>query len=85
VLNTIRQTGSALGSAVVLAVLQNRLAASHDFVGAVRFAIAVPVTALLIGALLCLAVIGAGTTSRSASSEREPEQDPQQVTGRAWM
>ena len=56
VLNTIRQTGSALGSAVVLAVLQNRLAAGHGFVGAMRYAIAVPVTALLIGALLSLAV-----------------------------
>ena len=56
VLNTIRQTGSALGSAVVLAVLENRLAAGHGFVGAMRYAIAVPVTALLIGALLSLAV-----------------------------
>ncbi len=55
VLNTFRQTGSALGSAVVLAVLENRLAAGHDLVGAMRAAIAVPVTALLIGALLCLA------------------------------
>jgi MFS family permease len=56
VLNTIRQTGAALGSAVVLAVLQNRLAAGHSYVGAMRYAIAVPVTALLIGALLSLAV-----------------------------
>lgn len=55
VLNTIRQTGAALGSAVVLAVLQNRLA-GHGYVGAMRYAIAVPVTALLIGALLSLAV-----------------------------
>ena len=56
VLNTVRQTGAALGSAVVLAVLQNRLAAGHGYVGAMRYAIAVPVTALLIGALLSLAV-----------------------------
>jgi nitrate/nitrite transporter NarK len=56
VLNTIRQTGSAFGSAVVLAVLQNRLAAGHGYVVAMRFAIAVPVTALVIGALLCLAL-----------------------------
>jgi len=56
VLNTFRQTGSALGSAVVLAVLENRLAAGHGYVGAMRYAIAVPVTALLIGALISLAV-----------------------------
>jgi EmrB/QacA subfamily drug resistance transporter len=56
VLNTIRQTGAALGSAVVLAVLQNRLAAGHGYVGAMRYAIAVPVIALLIGASLSVAV-----------------------------
>jgi EmrB/QacA subfamily drug resistance transporter len=56
VLNTIRQTGSALGSALVLAVLQTRLAAHVSYVGAMRAAIAVPVIALLIGAALCLAL-----------------------------
>ena len=96
VLNTFRQTGSALGSAVVLAVLQNRLAAGHGFVGAMRYAIAVPVTALLIGALLCLALqpprsqvpesgkgklSEASTTARSGQEARAPEQDPQQVAG----
>jgi EmrB/QacA subfamily drug resistance transporter len=60
VLNTFRQTGSALGSAVVLAVLENRLAAGHGYVGALRYAIAVPVIALLIGALLSLAVLAPG-------------------------
>jgi EmrB/QacA subfamily drug resistance transporter len=83
VLNTFRQTGSALGSAVVLAVLENRLAAGHGYVGAMRYAIAVPVTALLIGALLCLALkpIGGVTTARSGQEERAPEQDPQRVAG----
>jgi EmrB/QacA subfamily drug resistance transporter len=56
VLNTIRQTGSALGSAVVLAVLQNRLAAHVSYVGAMRAAIAIPVVALLAGSALCLAL-----------------------------
>ncbi len=55
-LNTIRQTGSALGSAVVLAVLQSRLAGGHGYVSALRAAIAVPVAALLIGAALALAL-----------------------------
>jgi hypothetical protein len=78
-----RQTGSALGSAVVLAVLENRLAAGHGYVGAMRYAIAVPVTALLIGALLCLALkpTGGVTTARSGQEERAPEQDPQRVAG----
>jgi EmrB/QacA subfamily drug resistance transporter len=56
VLNTIRQTGSALGSALVLAVLQTRLADRVSYVGAMRAAIAVPVIALLIGAALCAAL-----------------------------
>jgi EmrB/QacA subfamily drug resistance transporter len=72
VLNTIRQTGSALGSAVVLAVLESRLAAGHGYVSAMRFAVAVPIVVLLIGAGLCLAiqpvrdrVSGASTPARS--------------------
>jgi MFS family permease len=56
VLNTIRQTGSALGSALVLAVLQSRLAAGHGYVSALRAAIIVPIAALLIGATLALAL-----------------------------
>ncbi|HEY4700816.1 MAG TPA: DHA2 family efflux MFS transporter permease subunit, partial [Streptosporangiaceae bacterium] len=44
VLITARQLGSALGSAVVLAVLQNRLAAHVPYVTAMRFALAVPIT-----------------------------------------
>ena len=44
------------GSAVVLALLQNRLAAHVSYVGAMRVAIAVPVAALLIGSVLCLAL-----------------------------
>jgi EmrB/QacA subfamily drug resistance transporter len=56
VLNTARQLGSALGSAVVLAVLQNRLAAHVPYVTAMRFALAVPITLLLLGALLCIGI-----------------------------
>jgi EmrB/QacA subfamily drug resistance transporter len=64
VLNTFRQTGSALGSAVVLAVLQSRLAAHGGFVTAMRAAIAVPFGMLILAALLCLAIQGAGRQSR---------------------
>jgi EmrB/QacA subfamily drug resistance transporter len=56
VLNTIRQTGSALGSALVLAVLQSRLADGHGYVSALRAASIVPIAALLIGATLQLAL-----------------------------
>src|SRR6201994_4554941 len=56
VLNTTRQTGSALGSAVVLAILQNRLAAHVSYVTAMRFALAVPIGFLLLAAVLCAAV-----------------------------
>jgi EmrB/QacA subfamily drug resistance transporter len=56
VLNTARQLGSALGSAVVLAVLQNRLAAHVPYVTAMRFALAVPITLLLLGAVACVAI-----------------------------
>jgi MFS family permease len=75
VLNTIRQTGSALGSAVVLAVLQNRLATGHGYISAMRISVAVPIGVLLVGAALCLAIqppasqaaekdAGTGTTGR---------------------
>ncbi len=74
VLNTFRQTGSVLGSAIVLAVLENRLAAGHELVSAMRVAIAVPVTALLIGALLCLA-------QRPAARSREAEPSPDGPAG----
>jgi MFS family permease len=53
VLNTVRQTGSALGSAVVLAVLQNRLASGHGYISAMRISVAVPIGILLVGACLC--------------------------------
>ncbi|HUN31758.1 MAG TPA: DHA2 family efflux MFS transporter permease subunit [Trebonia sp.] len=56
VLNTLRQTGSALGSALVLAVLESGLAAGHGYVSALRAAIAVPIAALLLGAVLALAL-----------------------------
>ncbi len=69
VLNTFRQTGSALGSAIVLAVLENRLAAGHGFVTAMRAAIAVPVAALLIGSLL-------GLAQRPLARPQEPGPSP---------
>jgi MFS family permease len=89
VLNTIRQTGSALGGAIVLAVLQNRLAAQLSYVGAMRAAIAVPVVALLVGALLCLGLqppgrpaqprqaadAGTSTPARSAPVEAAAERN----------
>jgi EmrB/QacA subfamily drug resistance transporter len=89
VLNTIRQTGSALGSAVVLAVLQNRLAAQLSYVSAMRAAMAVPVVALLAGALLCLALrparqaagAGADEAARSVPSEAVPQQNRQAIAG----
>ncbi len=56
VMNTFRQTGSALGSAVVLAVLQNRLAGGASYITSMRFAIAVPGVSLLVAGLLCLGI-----------------------------
>jgi hypothetical protein len=58
---------SALGGAIVLAVLQNRLAAQLSYLGAMRAAIAVPVVALLAGALLCLGL----------QAPRQPAQQPE--------
>ena len=77
VLNTIRQTGSALGGAIVLAVLQNRLAAQLSYVGAMRAAIAVPVAALLAGALLCLGL------QPPRQQAQQPEPRPATQPGRA--
>jgi MFS family permease len=68
VLNTVRQTGSALGSAVVLAVLQTRLAAHDSFVTAMRAAIAVPFSVLILAALLCLAIQDTHRQQRPAQS-----------------
>jgi EmrB/QacA subfamily drug resistance transporter len=73
VLNTVRQTGSALGSAIVLAVLESQLGAGHSFVSSMRAALAIPIGVLLAGAALSLAVKRAdhaGTeTSTTASYE----------------
>jgi EmrB/QacA subfamily drug resistance transporter len=87
VLNTIRQTGSVLGSAVVLAVLQNRLAAHVSYVGAMRAAIAIPVGALLTGAALCVALrparppqhaapVTTDPAARSADAGAVPQREP---------
>jgi MFS family permease len=67
VLNTVRQTGSALGSAVVLAVLQNRVAAHDTFVTAMRAAIAAPIAVLILAAVLCLGIQGARRPQPSPS------------------
>jgi len=66
VLNTLRQTGSALGSAIVLAVLQSQLAGGHSFVTAMRVAIAVPIGVLLAGAALSLAIKAAPKPAQDA-------------------
>jgi EmrB/QacA subfamily drug resistance transporter len=68
VLNTVRQTGSALGSAVVLAVLQNRVAAHDSFVTAMRAAIAVPISVLIVAGLFCLAIQDTRRQQRPAQS-----------------
>jgi EmrB/QacA subfamily drug resistance transporter len=69
VLNTLRQFGSALGSAISVAVLQNRLAAATGhgasaghgsaarFVEALRPTMAIPIAIMLLGACLALAVV----------------------------
>lgn len=60
VLSTLRQFGSVLGSAVAIAVLQNRLSASPrgaaGFVSALRITMAIPAGTMLLGACLALAV-----------------------------
>jgi MFS family permease len=81
VLNTIRQTGSALGGAIVLAVLQNRLAAQLSYVGAMRAAIAVPVVALLAGAVLWLGLQPPRQPARQA--DQKPERRPATQPGQA--
>jgi EmrB/QacA subfamily drug resistance transporter len=68
VLNTLRQTGSALGSAIVLAVLQSQLGAGHSFVSSMRVAIAIPVAVLLVGAVLSLAVKRADRAAEAGGS-----------------
>jgi EmrB/QacA subfamily drug resistance transporter len=67
VLNTLRQTGAVLGSAIVLAVLQANLG-RHGYVGALRAAIIVPILALLAGAALSLALSRAPARSLARSA-----------------
>ena len=74
-LNTIRQTGSALGSAIVLAVLQSQLAGGHGYVSALRAAIAVPVVALLIGAALALALRSGKSSESSEPGKPVPAEE----------
>jgi EmrB/QacA subfamily drug resistance transporter len=86
VMNTARQTGSALGSAIVLAILQNRLAAHESFITAMRAAIAVPVGFLLLAAFLCTAIRRGPTTQRipAAAASRGP-QAPARTAPEAWL
>jgi EmrB/QacA subfamily drug resistance transporter len=70
VLNTIRQTGSALGSAVVLAALENRLATGHGYVSAMRIAVSIPIGVLLVGACLCLFIKSGDKISETGSTDR---------------
>ena len=86
VLNTTRQTGSALGSAVVLAVLQNRLAAHVAFVTAMRFALAVPISVLLLAALLCTAIRQRPTPARvlTPGSQSPPTLVKPPATSAPW-
>jgi len=81
VMNTARQAGSALGSAICLAILQNRLAVHDSFSTAMRPAIAVPAGLLLLAALLCTALrrgaaraagAGAGAAGAGAAGAAAP-------------
>jgi arsenite methyltransferase len=80
VLNTTRQTGSALGSAVVLALLQNRLAAHASYVTAMRFALAFPIVMLLLAALLCIAI-----RERTPAPVPPATAGPAPAPARAWL
>ena len=70
VLNTVRQTGSALGSAVVLALLQNRLASGHGYISAMRISVAVPIGVLLVGACLCFFIKSGDKIAEPGSTAR---------------
>jgi EmrB/QacA subfamily drug resistance transporter len=76
VLNTLRQTGAALGAALVLAVLQSGLSTGHGFVSAMRAAIAVPIGALLIGAALALALRPLASGPRVVPAASAPVGEP---------
>ena len=72
VLNTCRQVGGALGAAIAIAVLQNRLAAGRPdgasagdpttyaggFVGAMQWTLALPIALLVLAGLSCLWISG---------------------------
>ena len=84
VLNTCRQVGGALGAAIAIAVLQNRLAAglqgpasaadpttyAAGFVGAMQWTLALPIALLVLAGLSCLWIKGrlAGPTTGPAAS-----------------
>jgi EmrB/QacA subfamily drug resistance transporter len=69
VLNTLRQTGAVLGSAIVLAVLQANLG-RHGYAGALHAAIVVPILALLAGAALSLALSRAPARTPARPAEK---------------
>ena len=75
VLNTIRQVGSLVGSAVIGAVLQSRLAAadggfSRGFVGAMRAALLIVAVVVALAAVSCIAI--QRRHSRSAEEMTQP-------------
>jgi EmrB/QacA subfamily drug resistance transporter len=77
VLAALRQFGSVLASAVVLAVLQSRLAAerhqvfAHRFIDAMRPTLAIPIGVMLAGALLCFAVRNEATEAAEIAEASE--------------
>ena len=75
VLNTLRQTGAVLGSAIVLAVLQANLG-RHDYAGVLHAAIVVPILALLAGAALSLALSRAPARAPARSAGKPAGNPP---------
>jgi len=75
VLNTLRQTGAVLGSAIVLAVLQANLG-RHDYAGALHAAIVVPILALLAGVGLSLALSRAPARAPARSAGKPVGNSP---------
>lgn len=67
VLNTLQPIGSAVGSAVILAILQSQLAGRADYGGAMRTAVLVPIGVLVLTALLSVAI-----RSRPSAPEHGP-------------
>lgn len=90
VLNTCRQVGGALGAAIAVAVLQNRIAAAipagpstadpatyaNGFVGAMQWTLAVPIALLILSGLSCLWIQGRNNTAWPTQHRRVPVPAP---------